>query len=269
MKLDEFNAFGQSISNKLGDSNALHSYFEGGAPRIWLSCRFFGLFNPESLGRVLEVGPFYGYVPFLLRHRSTSYTVIEGPDPAANTLLPLYAEAGIDVALLDFFENFGPTRTAAHRLPYSDDSFDRVICWETMEHFNFNPVKFVRELYRVCAPGAKVHITVPNKASFQAIAGLLSRKKDPTGVQIYYDFENFQSDGKTAFYGFHWREYTPEELSSLFSMAGFKVRKCGTAVAFHQRNNLSVKRKFFRWINKWMVAIAPRHGTNVFLTAQK
>jgi SAM-dependent methyltransferase len=269
MNLREFQTFGESISRKLGTSNALHNYFVGGAARIWKSCDFFGLFENESLGRVLEVGPFYGYIPFLLRERCTSYSVIEGPDPAADALLPLYKEAGIDVALLDFFEIFGPTRSADHKLPYPDDSFETVICWETMEHFNFNPVKFVRELHRVCAPGAKVHITVPNKASFQAIAGLFSQNRDPTGIQSYYEFENFQSDGKTAFYGFHWREYTAEELSSLFSTAGFKIAQLHTAVAFHQHNQLSLKRRLLRQINECAAALFPRHGTNVFLTAVK
>jgi SAM-dependent methyltransferase len=269
MTQKEFKSFGDSIASKLGDSNKLHGYFEDAAPRLFYTCYTFGLLETKSLGRVLEIGPFYGYVPFLLRNQSTSYTVVEGPEPAVDPLLPLYGEANIDVQLLDFFEIFGPVNSATHRLPFPDNSFDTIICWETMEHFNFNPVKFVRELFRVCAPGGKVHITVPNKASFQALAGLWSRRKEPATIQSYYQFEDYHSAGKTAFYGFHWREYTPEELSALFSKVSFKIAKCRTAVMLHQHKQISLKRKLLRFVNKCVGSLAPRHGTNVLLTAVK
>ena len=269
MTIQQFTAFGSSVNSKLGNSNQLHGYFEDAAPRLFFSCQSFGLFEEKPLGRVLEIGPFYGYIPFILRDRSASYTVIEGPEPAVDPLMPLYRESNIDVQLLDFFEIFGPVKGATHRLPFPDNSFDTVICWETMEHFNFNPVKFVRGLFRVCAPGGKVHITVPNKASFQALAGLLSRRKESATIQSYYQFEDYQSAGKTAFYGFHWREYTPEELSALLSKVGFKIAKCHTAVMFHQHKQISLKRKLLRFVNKCVEALAPRHGTNVLLTAVK
>jgi len=269
MTLKKFTSFGDSINIKLGGSNKLHAYFEGAAPRLFFTCRSFGLLENQSLGRVLEIGPFYGYVPFLLRNQSASYTIIEGPEPAVDPLMPLYEQEKVDVHLLDFFEVFGPTRGAGHSLPFPDNSFDRVICWETMEHFNFNPVKFVRELHRVCAAGARVHITVPNKKSFQALVGLFSREQLPRSIKLYFDFENYQSDGKTAFYGFHWREYTPEELSALFLQAGFKVEMCQTHVVFHNHGSMTAKRKILRFLNKMVEGLFPRHGTNVFLTAIK
>lgn len=269
MTLADFQTFGDSMHRKLGGSSELHGYFEDAIPRLHFSCQNFGLFEEKPLGRVLEIGPFYGYIPFFLRDRSPSYTVIEGPEPAVDPLIPLYEEANINVQFLDFFEIFGPVNGATHRLPFPDNSFDTVICWETMEHFNFNPVKFVRELFRVCAPGGKVHITVPNKASFQALAGLLSRREAPATILSYYQFEDYRSAGKTAFYGFHWREYTPEELSTLFSKVGFKIAKCRTAVMFHQHKEMSLKRKLLRFVNKCVCSLAPRHGTNVLLTAVK
>jgi SAM-dependent methyltransferase len=42
-----------------------------------------------------------------------------------------------------------------------------------MEHFNFNPVKFVREFRRVLKPGGKAYINVPNNASFQNLVSLI------------------------------------------------------------------------------------------------
>ncbi len=269
MTLEQFKSFGDIINDKLGKSNKLHGYFEDAAARLFFTCRSFGVLEAKSLGRVLEIGPFYGYVPFLLRNQSVSYAIIEGPEPAVEPLMALYEQARVEVHLLDFFEIFGPTRGANHALPFPDDSFDLVICWETMEHFNFNPVKFVRELHRVCSPGAKIHITVPNKVSFQALAGLLSRVKLPQSIKSYFEFENYQSDGKTAFYGFHWREYTPEELSALFREAGFKVEVCETHIVFHDHGHLAAKRRLLRFLNKSVGRLFPRHGTNVFLTAVK
>jgi SAM-dependent methyltransferase len=269
MTITEFQAFGERIRERIGSSTELHGYFRGAVSRLHFTCRKFGLFGGHKLGRVLEVGPFYGYLPFLLRDRSSSYAIIEGPEPAVDPLMPLYEQGKVDVHLVDFFEVFGPTRGASHSLPFPDNSFDLVICWETMEHFNFNPVKLVRELQRVCAPGAKVHITVPNKASFQALAALLSRQKLPQSIKSYFQFEDYQSDGKTAFYGFHWREYTSEELSALFREAGFKIEMCKTDIVFHDHGNLSAKRKALRFMNKTIGRFFPRHGTNVFLTAVK
>lgn len=269
MTILEFQESGERIREKFGHATDLHGYFKGAASRLHFSCAKFGLFGNHGLGRVLEIGPFYGYLPFLLRDRAATYTIIEGPEPAVHPLMPLYEQAKIEVHLLDFFEIFGPTHGATHVLPFPEDCLDLVICWETMEHFNFNPVKFVRELHRVCAPGAKVHITVPNKTSFQALAGLLSRKTYPQSIKSYYEFENYQSDGKTAFYGFHWREYTLEELSALFRQAGFKVEMCETDIVFHDHERLTAKRRLLRFVNKAIGRFFPRHGTNVFLTAVK
>ena len=57
----------------------------------------------------------------------------------------------------------------------ADAADHTILCWETMEHFNFNPVKFVRELHRVLKPGARgASMTVPNNAFWQHIFTLLS-----------------------------------------------------------------------------------------------
>lgn len=49
----------------------------------------------------------------------------------------------------------------AKRLPFADQSFDVVICAETLEH-TFAVEASLRELRRVCASGGFVVITVPN-----------------------------------------------------------------------------------------------------------
>lgn len=261
-------AAGEALSRKAGVMEGLHGYFRLGADRLHRTCEVFGLFS-RKLGDVLEVGPFYGYTPFLLRPQATSYTVFEGDDPAVYPLVPLYQEAGIGFSLIDLFEQFGPTLAAKHTLPLPDGRFDTILCWETMEHFNFNPVKFVRELHRVLRPGGRVYITVPNRASFQALWSLLSGRGEQAVVGSYFQFENYESNGKKAFYGFHWREYAPPELRELFTRAGFEVEVCTSFTVFQNHGPIGPVRKFARLLSQAGSALLPRHGTNVRLIATK
>ncbi|MBK9292940.1 MAG: class I SAM-dependent methyltransferase [Oligoflexia bacterium] len=52
------------------------------------------------------------------------------------------------------------------KLPYSDASFDLVVCLEGLKHV-FNCSKAVSELARVCRPGGSVVITIPNDLCLQ------------------------------------------------------------------------------------------------------
>ena len=246
----------------------LHGYFLGHLPRLYKTCSWFNLLE-SKLGDVLEIGPFYGYTPFLLRPRSSSYAVLEGDDPVVYPLKPVYEKRSISAAFIDLFDSFGPTHQASHALAHKDDSFDTVLCWETMEHFNFNPVKFVRELQRVLRPGGRACITVPNKASFQGIAGLVLGRGEEHLIDSYFTFEDYTSNGKKAFYGFHWREYSPPELRRLFEKAGFKIVRCNTLVAFQAHAKQSFPRRVARGINKVAASLLRRHGTHVCLVAEK
>jgi SAM-dependent methyltransferase len=117
---------------------------------------------------------FFSYIPFILREGVSSYTIFEARDPAINCLLPSYKCRDINVKFVDMFDLFGPSHGHAQQLDLPSGSMNLILCWEVMEHFSFNPVKFCRELYRLLKPGGRVCVTVPNKASFQAIHALIT-----------------------------------------------------------------------------------------------
>ncbi len=265
MTLQQFKAKGEELGGNV--LNGAHGYFQGHANRLYKTVKRFGLFS-STLGDVLEIGPFYSYVPFILRSASSSYTVLEGDDSIVYPLEPLYKDYSIDLIYADFFEVFGPTRSASHRLSLPDDRFDTILCWETMEHFNFNPVKFVRELYRILKPGGKVCITVPNKASIYALIKLFSGK-NKEAIDSFFQFENYESNGKKAFFGFHWREYTPEELKQLFHQIGFKIQASGGVNEFSTQSKTSLPRHLARTLYKAGTILLPSHRSHVYLIASK
>ena len=75
-------------------------------------------------------------------------------------------EAGIqDVSWIEFTD---------YSLPFGDDEFDAVLCFETTEHFS-RPESLVAELGRVSKPGATMILTTPNVAwePIHALAAIL------------------------------------------------------------------------------------------------
>ena len=260
----------REFSSEAGVSSTFHDYFLMHRERLYASAQVFGLWTQQRLGDVLEIGPFYGYIPFFLRERASSYTVLEGDDPAVYPLRPLYEKRGIDLKLVDLFDTFGPTKDAAHTLALPDASLDTILCWETMEHFNFNPVKFVRDLYRLLRPGGRVCITVPNRASLQSLIGFVFGRGERRLIEGYFTFEDYVSNGKKCFYGFHWREYTPPEIASLFSKAGFQVEECGTLFVYQDDPATSSPLKsMVRSCLRIAAPVMPRYGTTVYLVATK
>ncbi len=268
MSQEQFSEAGLEFSREANVLDGLHRYFVAHTSRIYKCCRLFQLLDGK-LGDVLEIGPFYSYTPFMLHERAASYTVLEGDDPACYALKPLYQKRGITLQFVDLFEMFGPTHSASHVLPFRDGSFDTILCWGTMEHFNFNPVKFVRELRRVLKPGGKAYINVPNRASFQNLATLLFGRFEREPIDGFFEFEDYSCNGKKAFYGFHWREYSGSELSYLFDRAGFNVRSCRMLVNFQEHAKPSLGRKLLRTATRLTAAVLPRYANDVCLVAEK
>jgi len=65
-------------------------------------------------------------------------------------------------------------RSIAESLPFADESFDRVICQGSLDHFA-DPHAFMREAARVCKPDGRVIIALAN---FEGISCRLGRAVD-------------------------------------------------------------------------------------------
>ena len=73
-------------------------------------------------------------------------------------LLPL----GLDITSVNIDAEFAPTHLVkpGQPLPFEDNSFDTVICFNTLEHI-YDATAVLAELHRVVKPGGLVHVTVP------------------------------------------------------------------------------------------------------------
>src|SRR5262249_40003483 len=111
MTLEKFKESGEELKRKFSISDDMQGYFRGHAPRLHRTAEMFGLFSAR-LGDVLEIGPFYGYMPFILRSQASSYTVLEGDDPVIRPLEAVYKERSVRLCFVDFGEIFGPLRSA-------------------------------------------------------------------------------------------------------------------------------------------------------------
>ena len=70
--------------------------------------------------------------------------------------------AGLTVESVNIDPGIEPTHLVrpGEPLPLPDDSFDAVICFNTLEHV-YDAVPVLEELYRVVRPGGAVHVIVP------------------------------------------------------------------------------------------------------------
>ena len=100
----------------------------------------------------------------------------------------------------------------AFHLPYANDTFDRIICSEVMEHVHDYGAA-VRELARVTRPGGKLAITIPTATSEH----LYLRMGD----------DYFESPGV------HIRIFKPRKLAEGLARAGLGTVGVGFAHGFH------------------------------------
>lgn len=105
-------------------------------------------------------------------------------------------------------------RGDAHRLPFPDDSFDRIIASEVLEHLPHDDVA-IRELARVLRPGGTLAVTVPAWLS-ETVCWKLSEEYHAPIAE-----------------GGHLRIYTESQMRGLLSDAGLEPGRMHMAHGLH------------------------------------
>ncbi len=101
----------------------------------------------------------------------------------------------------------------AERFPFSDGSFDLVVCHAAIEHFHGIHKHVFAEALRVLTPGGHVVFSTPN------IASLLKRVRFAVGRSPNWDLRDYFDSG-TGFTG-HVREFTVAECRAMLAWSGF------------------------------------------------
>jgi len=266
MTLSGYKSFADDLAHKAKVEDGLHAYFLQHRNRLWQTASHFDIWSLRGK-KILEIGPFFSYTPFALKNQGNEVCVLEGNDPAVYPLKPLYEAAGIEFTICDLFENFGSPSAEKHRLPFDDEQFDAISCWETIEHFNFNPVGFIRDLRRILKPGGKVFITVPNMAELENRVKLLCGKSIGTQVEGYNQYYDYFENGR--FLGFHWREYVLPEMDYLLRTQNLSVVSKTHLLTFQNHPRLPLSRKIKRLAAKICFAMIPSTGSVCAIAAQK
>ncbi len=122
--------------------------------------------------------------------------------------------------------------------PYSDASFDTVLCCELIEHLFADPMHMMSEINRILKPGGHLVLTTPNLGSLRAISAIL-QGYHPSFFPAYIRPRKEGEEAEAR----HNREYVPMEIQHLLTDAGFEVLRLETGEFLEEPH------PEFGWIN--------------------
>jgi len=116
---------------------------------------------PSPVGRVLDVGCGEGRTGASLRRAGATRIVgIELDKAAATAASEMYDEV-----------REGPVES---ELDAIDESFDTILLYDVLEHL-VDPWELLRRLHGIAAPGARVHVSIPNARHWTLLRDLALR----------------------------------------------------------------------------------------------
>ena len=177
---------------------------------------------PEDAGRALEIGanPYFTTVmlrwfrPGLALSCTNFFVATEG---GASQHVRVRAPNGEEQEHRFAYTNVNVEAAPPACFPYEDTSFDGVLFCEVIEHLQMNPLRTLREIWRVLKPGGWLILTTPN------VARLVNAVRMIDGNNLY---DPYSGHGP---YGRHNREYSCSELRALGSFAGFELETMFTS----------------------------------------
>jgi 2-polyprenyl-3-methyl-5-hydroxy-6-metoxy-1,4-benzoquinol methylase len=193
---------------------------------------------PAPSGRVLDVGCGEGAVGRLLLERGAAAVVgVEVHEPAARAAAGVYEQV---LAL--------PVEEALGRL---EPAFDTILLYDVLEHLA-DPVPVLRGLLALAAPGATLHVSVPNARHWTLVRDLVLR-----GTFGYADAGHRDAT--------HLRWLTRRDLVALLEATGWSVERVAhtplrrlSAVAERLTRGLTAEFLVYQWS---ALARAPRSAT--------
>jgi SAM-dependent methyltransferase len=122
--------------------------------------------------------------------------------------------------------------------PYSDASFDTVLCCELIEHLFTDPMHMMSEINRILKPGGHLLLTTPNLGSLRAISAIL-QGYHPSFFPAYIRPRKEGEEAEAR----HNREYVPMEVQHLLTDSGFEILRLETGEFLEEPH------PEFGWIN--------------------
>lgn len=161
--------------------------------------------------RLLDLGAGGGRHAFEAMRRGARVTAL---DYSAANLKDVSAVAGamLEAGEADVAQWAGVVNGDALDLPFPNDSFDRVIVSEVLEHI-WNDERVLQEIARILRPGGRVAATVPTRWPERVSWAINWRYHDTPGGHV--------------------RIYRQHELELKIERAGFYLRGSHHAHAFH------------------------------------
>jgi methionine biosynthesis protein MetW len=138
-----------------------------------------------------------------LNERAASYIGVDISTTGVETAQSL----GLDARLIE----------DATTLPFPDESFDVVVCFEVLEHLNW-PLEAARELHRVLRSGGSLVVTVPNVAYWQRRVELVRGIWNPYG-----DLKGIAEPWRDP----HIRFFSARALHDMLALAGLNDIRVG------------------------------------------